>query len=324
MSLRSKDKSKLFTSSKSGAADLIGKVATKSFLKGKLTAKRVVVPGQDVSTKTKVHPYNPRNKEGLTVEAVSDIYNSIKENGVSTEGIAVESPEGIYLVLDSSRRRFCCIDTNTDLPLWVLNGEPDHQDILALINDSQEVKRWSYREHAQYLITVAKLNGIDAEAVKIDELAKHLSIGRESLRKRLEALKIEHALLAVFPHYENIPNSYYQKLSKIQRSLIKAGSNITDDMGKFKERVKGLKLPDDLLELHQAVYSELESFVKELTGEKKPKQWKVDQLAEYDSKFTSASRKVSPDGRKHVYEFSRIDREKVNLIDEFIRKTLND
>lgn len=142
-----KDGKGLLTGAATSRASLLKKSSgvTRTYLNGALTAKRVVVQSSEVESKTDIHPLNPRNQEALTLDAVRDIFPSIQENGVNQEGVAVKCPStGKLLLLDASRRRFSCIHCDADLPLWELQDEVSDEQILAIINDSQEVKRWSY------------------------------------------------------------------------------------------------------------------------------------------------------------------------------------
>lgn len=74
----------------------------------KLEAEHVTVAAENVATETAVHPMNPRNQEALTTNAVRDILQQIESRGVDTEGVAVKR-DGVYLLIEGSRRRFCCI-----------------------------------------------------------------------------------------------------------------------------------------------------------------------------------------------------------------------
>lgn len=304
--------------SSSGLSSLVAK---KTYLNGELKAKREVVKGRDISSKTDIHYLNPRNQEALTLDAVSDIYPSIKENGVNTEGVAVER-DGKFLVLDASRRRFCCIEGEQDLPLWVIEGEPTDTQLLKIINDSQEVKKWSYPEHGEYLIKIAKLKGLDVEALKIDELAKELGLGRESLRKRLESLDISADLRMVFPDYEGIPNAYYGELAKVQRSITKAKKDVADLVGAFSTKIKKEVYTGSVSERQKKILDALKEFVSHSLGKKGGSAWTEKNLGIFDVKGVSAKRKTSKDGRKTVFEFNRLPAEVQRKINDLVEQVL--
>ncbi len=308
-------------SSSSSVSDLLVST-TKSYLSGKYTARRLVVNGSDVESKTCIHYLNPRNQDALTIEAVNDIYDSIIENGVSQEGVAIEI-DGKYHLLDSSRRRYCCVIGAVNLPLWVIDGEPSDQELLKLINDSQEVKRWSYPEHAKYLLKIADLKGISVESLNISESAKLLSIGKESLRKRLESLQIAPELLEVFVDYEGIPNTFYGKIAKCQRKLLKNNIKLVDFVKEINKELKssnkGISINDRQLQTMKL----LEKLADEKDNAVVSPQWEEERIGTFTQKDIWAKRKVSKDGRKTIYELTRLPAEKQKEIDDFIRQALS-
>lgn len=301
--------------SQSGINNLVSK---KSYLNGELKAKRVVVKASEVETKTQPHYLNPRNQEALTLDAVADIYDSILSDGVDTEGVAIEQ-NGKYLILDSSRRRFCCIKGHKDLPLWVIEGHPTVAQLLKIINNTQEVKKWSYYEHGNYLLSVAENTDIDVKSLNVEELAEQLGIGRETLRKRLEAVNIDDALRTVFVDYEGIPNTYYSELSKIQKKLTKAEIDIGEQLGIFKttHETQGA-----IHERQKQTLAALKEFVYNLVQPKEKARPKEIKLGNFTEKDASAKCVVSSRGRKKVYTFSRIPTETQRKIDEFIEQLL--
>ncbi len=305
--------------SSSGLGGLVA--ATKTYLKGQLKARRVVVKGEDVKLKTDTHYLNPRNQEALTFDAVSDIYDSIVENGVTVEGIAIEK-DGKYYVLDSSRRRFCCIKGKVDLPLWVIEGVASDTQLLKMINDSQEVKKWSYPEHAKYLLKIADLKSIDTQQLKIDDLAKELGMGRESLRKRLESLDIHDDIRMVFVDYEGIPNTYYGELAKLQRQLTKVKANISEQVGVFTSKMASLSIEGTVSERQKLTLDALKKFVADTTKSGTKAKWVEKELGSFTNARTKVMRKVNDSTRKTVYEFTRLPKELQEEIDALIEAKL--
>ena len=305
--------------SSSGVGNLVG--STKTYLNGELRAKRIIIKTKDIELKTEIHYLNPRNQDALTLDAVSDILPSIRENGVTTEGVATEK-DGKYYVLDASRRRFACIVSQQDLPLWLIEGEPTDTQLLKIINDSQEEK-WSYPEHGQYLLKIAKKQNINIESMKIDELAKILGIGRESLRKRLEALDVNTELRTVFVDYEGIPNVYYADLAKLQRQLNKMKLNIPEQIGIFKLKLESLSLTGTVSERQKKTLEALKQFIGDIT--KTPNadpKWIEKELGSFDNKRTNVKRKVNESTRKIVYEFTRLPKDLQAKIDSLIEANL--
>ncbi|GAD91210.1 hypothetical protein VHA01S_074_00010 [Vibrio halioticoli NBRC 102217] len=280
----------------------------------KVEAKRIIVPAADVETKTTKHPKNLRSTKGLSLDAVRDIYESIEKGGVNLEGIAIQCEEtGQYLLLDSSRRRFCCIHAKKDLPLWVLPTLSDYQ-IDSLITDAQKSKKWSWREEGLEYIRIRDSKGFGT----IEELAEHLGRGRETVRKRVQAGEITPVLIDCFPDSEGIPSTFYPALAKIERTLKKSGDDI--------ELVVDFLALDDLdkngaVEVRQRAI--LEALKEKATPRSdKSNAWEKQPLVVL-GKGSSATIATSSDGRSTKFEFSRVNPEKMEAITKFIKETLS-
>lgn len=274
---------------------------TFTFASGKQAmATRVVVKADELETKTAIHPLNPRRQASLSVEAVRDILPTIEAEGVHTEGVAIKDEQGIYQLLDSSRRRFSCIQAQKALPLWVLDGQVEQDDLVAFIQTTQAVKRLSYRELGADYSALMQENGF----TKLDELAEFLAIGRETCRKRYAAAKVDQKLIDAFPDCEGIPNGFYAKLAKIEKQLEKEGSTV-------KRFVSGLPTA----QLAQAVSVEeqqkqlLAWMESMLQGTSNKPTWTTQALAEFSDKNTYAKVSRSSDKRGLKIELSRLSRE---------------
>ncbi|PMH44883.1 hypothetical protein BCU68_12125 [Vibrio sp. 10N.286.49.B3] len=280
----------------------------------KVQAKRVVIPAENVADKTKKHPKNLRSADGLTLDAVRDIYDSILKGGVNLEGIAIKCPDtGTYLLLDSSRRQFCCIKAKKDLPLWELPSLNEYQ-IESLISDAQKSKSWSWREEGMEWIRIRDEKGFTT----IDELAKHLGRGKETVRKRVQAGEINALLIQCLPDPEGIPTKFYPALAKIERQL--------KDESAINMVVESLKLDsiaenDDVTVRQNAILEALKE--KSQPSTNKPISWEKRPLASLP-KGCSATIAQSSDGRSTKIEFTRVNKTKVDAIRAFIEKTLSE
>ena len=316
--IRHDDKSMYLTKgSSSGLKNLQGTKVKRTFCDGRVEAERVVIKASEIETKTDIHPLNPRNQYALTMESVRDIFESIQVRGVDTEGIAVLCPDTKkYLLADSSRRRFCCIEGNKDLPLWVLSMPVSDADILEIIKDSQKTKRWSYREEGLTYLKVKNERGLK----KIEELAEVLNIGRETLRKKLQAAEINHLLLEQFPDYEGIPNTFYKALARSEKTIDKAGLEVKEFVKQLKKKLPSLSgdTERDQSKVLQTIVSFSDSL---LNGAQKP-EWDVSDIIKFDDKKKYAKKKTSPDGNVVKYEFSRLNSEMMKEIDKLIAAQL--
>ncbi|EHA1127109.1 hypothetical protein BOO92_13875 [Vibrio navarrensis] len=292
---------------------------TRTFCDGQLTAERVVIRAQDVARLTQKHPLNLRNQEALSLDAVRDIYPSIKEEGVNVEGVAVLDRElNIYLLLDSSRRRYCAIAAEKDLPLWVLS-EPTPAQIMQIIKDSQKVKRWSYREEGKYFLSVKMENGF----AKNEELASYLGIGIETVRKKVQAAEIADELVKVFPDQEGVPNTFYAKLAKIEKLLQRNSYDVTSFVNELKHEIDRVTCIDSLsIEKKQKLL--LDVLVSQATTKfsTAKAEWATETLAQFDDEKKYARRISSPDGNVVRFEFARLERGIIKEIEDFIASKL--
>lgn len=285
-----------------------GAKKTFTFASGKkVSATRIVVAANELKNKTSIHKLNPRRQDSLTLDSVRDILISIEQEGVHTEGVATKNEQGVYELLDSSRRRFSCLHAQKELPLWVIEEDIDEVDLIAFIQTTQSVKRLSYRELGADYETLMK----EGDFTKIDELAEYLSLGRETCRKRYVAASINQALISVFPDCEGIPNGYYAKLAKIEKQLSKEKISVTKFIAslKFNDDEEGTSVEDK----QKTILNLMETKVKKPTDKVT---WKRTTLADFDDKNTYAKVLKSSDNRGLKIELSRLPSE---LYDDIIK-----
>ncbi|WP_070962853.1 ParB family protein [Vibrio sonorensis] len=291
---------------------------TKAIMFGKntYTARHVVVPASEVETTTVAHHLNLRDQESLTLDAVRDIYSEVLEEGVKQEGVAYFNKEtGLYELFDASRRRFCAIHAETDLPLWVLDELPSAKDILAYVQLTQKVKLFSWREVGTKYLKFAKENAIDAS--DLERLAEEFGVSTETIRKKVNAALLNQQLIESFPDCQGIPTTYYMKLGRVERNLSKLGRSV----GEFvTQEIAAFETNSSDVELIQAdLLAHYETKINELLAVK-PKSTPVTQdLAQFSEKNTYARLKVSADGRKTTLEFARMPKEVISDIEEYVR-----
>jgi ParB family chromosome partitioning protein len=283
-----------------------------------VNAVRVVVPAGEVESKTEKHPLNPRIKEALTLDSVQELYAEILENGVTTEGVAVKDKEtGNYLLLDSSRRRFCAIKADKDLPLWVLESVTTAQ-ALFLINSSQSFKKWSWREVGLNYLRAAEVERISKEDT--EAIAKLIGVSKETVRKKVQAALVHQELINAFPDSEGIPSTFYAKLSKIEKELSKRSVSVSDFI---KNAMKGIKFkPDSDMNFKQvAILTLFETCIAK--APKKKNSPTTDDLAKFTDKNKYARKKVSANGDVS-FELRRMTGSVVADIEKYIKSRLSE
>lgn len=284
----------------------------------KIDAEHVIVPGVLVASKTCVHELNPRNQEALDENSMLDIYQQIKERGIDTEGIAVKRND-IYYLIEGSRRRYCCIQLNVDLPLWVLPDDLSNEDIFALIRAAQSSRKFSYREVGlQYLELMA-----DNNFTKNEQLAQYLNISTESVRKRIQAAQIDSRLILLFPDREGIPNNFYGRLAKIQSKARKELVDINELCNNFIKNKK-INSRGDIQQVQRDILDNLSNTLNLLVDSDNPKSaWDTSELITFDNKDQYARVSRNGNGRKVRFEFNRLSQGVIDDIERLIKLKLS-
>ncbi|HHE8520612.1 TPA: ParB family protein [Enterobacter hormaechei] len=282
----------------------------------RLEAEHVIVPAQRVEKETLVHPANPRNQEALTDYSVRDILKQIEERGVDTEGIAVKR-DGVYLLIEGSRRRFCCIKAEKDLPLWVLPDELTEDDINSIISAAQTSRKFSYREVGFQFIKKMEEKGFSTN----EELAAYLGISHVSVAKRIQAARIDETLISLFPDYEGIPNSYYSRLSRLQKYVQKNLFPLDEVIDNVKEETKDLDI-GDLQVAQKVVMEKITQSVESVCEKTYSTKWETSDLITFDNKDKYARISKNNTGRKIRFEFNRINAGFIKELEEFIKEKL--
>ncbi|MDI2113826.1 ParB family protein [Commensalibacter nepenthis] len=283
----------------------------------KVEAKHVIIPGNKIVSNTVVHTINPRNQTALDRQSVRDIIEQIRERGVDKEGIAIQHQDKYYLI-EGSRRRYCCIETQQDLPLWVITDELNSKEIYEIINASQSSKKFSYREVGkQYLKQMQEL-GFTTN----DDLAAYLNTSSETIRKRIQAAKINEHLIQIFPDAEGIPNSYYSKLAKIEKEAEKNNLDIPTLCQQLRSEVN-FETIETIEEQQQYLIHHLTMHVKNMMNQEKEIIWETRDLVTFSNKDQYARISRNSNGRKVKFEFNRMNINTIKEIEQMIIHHLN-
>lgn len=281
--------------------------------------RHVIIKAEDVESKTIAHSLNTRTQSSLTMEAVRDIYDEVVREGVKQEGVAYLNPETkLYELFDSSRRRFCAIKAGKDLPLWVLDESPKPNEIKAYVDLTQKVKPFSWREQGKSYVAFAIQNDIDPNDYEL--LGKELGIGRETMRKKLQAASINERLISTFPDCEGVPTRFYSALAKIERLLKKHEF----DVDQFVDEVEVFNvISSQDVELAQVQLLEhYQHTLDKMLAKPKKAEPRVENLVLFENRNKYARINVSSDGRKAKFEFGYLTKEELGDIETFVRERL--
>lgn len=290
-------------------------MATKEliFKSGKKTlAKRVVVKFNQIENQTTIHPLNIRNQNNLTPASLRDILPSIQQGGVHTEGFAIEK-NGKYSILESSRRRMACMLSKQDLPLYVFNADQiSDEDLKEFIASTFTQKKLSYRELGYNYPTLMKQNNWSAR-----ELADHLNLGRETIRKHLVAANINQNIIDIFPDPEGIPNSFYSKLAKVEKYLNENNVNISNFVAQL-----------NLSEINNADIYEMQLLImkmmlKSIEVNINKQKWLTNDIRKFSEKNKYAKIHKSEDMKKITIELSELDADLYTDLIRYLKNKIN-
>lgn len=280
-------------------------------------ARHVIIPASEIESKTIAHHLNIRSQESLTLDSVRDIYAEVLAEGIKQEGVAYfNKVTGRYELFDATRRRFCGINAKRDLPLWVLDEQPSAKDITAYVDLTQKVKLFSWREVGARYLSHAKEQGIKTD--NLDEIAKEFNVSTVTARKKINAAKLNKALVESFPDCQGIPTAYYAKLGKIERTLIKIEANIEGFVRRASSSFD--TNATDVLDIQAELLEHYELKLNEITNPKDKPKVTVENLADFKDKNTYARLKICTKTRKRTFELSRLPQEINADIEAYIRK----
>ncbi|OKP01593.1 ParB family protein [Xenorhabdus eapokensis] len=273
----------------------------------KVEAEHIVISADQVENLTTIHEMNPRNQNALDDHAVRDILEQIRLRGVDTEGVAIKRSNK-FVLIEGSRRRYCCLKVKADLPLWVLPDDLTTEDINALINASQSSKKFSFREVGKQYQEKMRSLGFNTN----EELGQYLGVSVESVRKRIQAALIDERFISIFPDSEGIPNSFYSRIAKIQRLAEKNKLNFDKLCAKVAVETE---IGDviDIERRQRSIMDDLTVSLELMTSNNPVKGWETADLISFDNKDKYARVSRSANGRKVKFEFNRLS---TNLIEE--------
>ncbi|WP_104037624.1 ParB family protein [Vibrio jasicida] len=279
-----------------------------------------------LAKQTEIHPLNPRNQDALNDVSVKSTLESIRRNGIDTDCLGIWSDdESKILVIEGSVRRYCAIQTAQAYPIWVLPANSaTNKDIRRLIADASDKKPHSLRERGEAYWKEAQELSDNLNTMTNEKLSDLLGVGRETLRKALQAFKIDIRLLKVMPDYEGVPNGIYPKLAKIEKHLAKNDVNIDSFIQEvdLSHEVKVAKSENSISDIQQCILSVMEHLAFKAKPKKKM-DWQTNDLVKFDQKNKFARKSISASGENIRFEFGRINSELIDDIEELIKLRLS-
>nr|WP_233341564.1 hypothetical protein [Escherichia coli]UGK56149.1 hypothetical protein [Escherichia coli] len=130
-------------------------------------------------------------------------------------------------------------------------------DINSIISATQTSRRFSYREVGLKYLREMEEHGF----VTNEELANYHGISHVSVSKRVQAAKINSTLIALFPDYEAIPNSYYNRLFRLQKNIEKNLFSLEEVVENTREEIRDLDI-SDIAEAQKTVMEKITTVVE--------------------------------------------------------------
>ncbi|MFA0183193.1 ParB family protein (plasmid) [Vibrio cyclitrophicus] len=292
------------------------------FDKGIVKAVRRVISANDVEVRTKPHPLNPRTQNALNARSIGNTFNSINEKGILEDCLGIWSEDQkTILVLEGSVRRYCAIECEKSYPIKVLPYDcASNKELRELIEDISNKKRHSLRERGLAYKKALIEQGFNPDEMKINEVVDALYVGRETIRKCLQASDINAELIEIFPDYEGIPSSFYARIAKVEKELIKYSGDVSEFCNELTTKLPCLESLE-IKESQMKVLNQMEMMLNDVLGRnKQSKQWQTTQIISFDAKDKHARMSISSNGRNVKFELGRQSQELIDKIERLIKE----
>ncbi|EGU47178.1 ParB [Vibrio ichthyoenteri ATCC 700023] len=292
---------------------------------GVVPASLRVINSENILLETEIHPLNPRNQDALDDISVKNTLESISKNGIDTDCLGIWSDdESKILIIEGSVRRYCAIKTEQCYPIWVLPAKSaTNKDIRRLIADASDKKKHSLRERGEAYWKEALELTDKIDSMTNEELSELLSVGRETLRKALQAFHIDMRLLKILPDYEGVQNAIYPKLAKIEKHLKKNSVSIDLFIQEVESspELNNIKEMENTVDIQQQILTVMEALAFKARL-KKTSKWHTNDLVQFEQKNKFARKSISANGESVRFEFGRINSDLIEDIEELIMRKL--
>ncbi|MFX2610904.1 ParB family protein [Enterobacter mori] len=258
---------------------------------------------------------NGRDQSALTPESLEDITRTLpfQQFHPAIGRLVGERIE----ILDGSRRRASALLCGSDLKVMYTRSEISAEDARQLAADLQTAKEHNLREIG------IRLQALKDSGLTQKDIAKLERMSESKVTRAIQAASVPQELLAVFPIQSELNYPDYKFLqnavevaAKRKISLEHLISQVALDAAALREQNLA---PEDLK--NELVNSYRQNVISMVP---KPAAQRVvtENLREYEDSRIYAKKKTDTKSRKIVYEFSRMNKEIQDKLDEAIRKIL--
>jgi ParB family chromosome partitioning protein len=275
-----------------------------------------VIPNDQIEGRTYVdQSINGRDQSALTPESLADITRTLPFQQFHP---AIGRLVGDRIeILDGSRRRASALLCGSDLKVMYTRSEITAEDARQLAADLQTAKEHNLREIG------IRLKALKYSGLNQKDIAKLERMSESKVTRAIQAASVPQELLSVFPVQSELTYPDYKFLqtaveiaTKRKISLEQLVSQVSSDAESFREQNLA---PEDF---KNELVNSYRKNVMSMNPKPATERIISENLRQFDDSRIYARKKTDQKGRKIVYEFSRINKDVQDKLDEAIRNIL--
>ncbi|GIU31455.1 ParB family protein [Shewanella sp. MBTL60-007] len=310
--------------------------------KVKFFAKHISHDAIEKETRVSAH-LNPRIQEEINHDELLKLAESLEDNQIYP-AIGYLEADNVIEVLDGSLRRAGCLLGGVGYDVLYSKEQLTLQEALDLTEQFSLVMKHTHREEgAKFLRHITHLQRNSETEIKVEqkELARIFNKSESYISTCLTAISINVNLIKLFDHSEALVAKDYRELKKVQEVVLTSANISKCDKGATDNDLEEYehKVLDAMSEAVKSVSEELKLFransetkevekdfvfkllAQHLMGKKKApaKAAKFEPIVSINkNKFVR--KKQDSTGNKVTFEFSRIEKDKLKQIEDYILK----
>lgn len=283
----------------------------------KVTFSRQIIPAAEIESRTFVDAkINGRDQDTLTEESVKDIVRTIVLQQFFP---AIGRVVGDRIeVLDGSRRRAACLFANVDFEVLVASETISVDDARQLAADIQTAKEHNLRELG------LRFQVMHDQGMSKSEIAKAEGISNAKVTRAFQAAAVPGVMVSLFPVVSELTLPDYKFLLDFSEEVKAKDADLEEITLEIMDKIDG---DDEIGSMSpEEVKTRIMLYFRDAQISRKPPSAVspvvTTELFKGSDRRIYARRKVNPKNRTFSYEFSRIDKEVQEKIDEAIQAIL--
>ncbi len=187
---------------------------------------RVVVPHNEIESRTRVSPLNPRVDTPLTINDVKDILSTLDahENSALTQvAFGYYDHDRVISAVDGRRRRFACLqckNSKPDFTIWVTEETLTIEDANILDEIMESALKKTAVEAGRFWLKLIDERGIDkTDKDEMTQFAETLGVSESTFKRNLRLAKVRPEVLELAYAPSHLGYSLLNKLLTIDEEL---------------------------------------------------------------------------------------------------------